>query len=103
MLEAVQATEPESAPEAGVVVTSHDAPAVADVSVAALVPVEVIGAPLEAVLSQAGLEMVQTSSEAVVPYVMTAPVRNHPPRERKPRSTVADEPLQLVETDQTVV
>ena len=54
-------------------------------------------------LSQAGLEMVQTSSEAVVPYVMTAPVRNHPPRERKPRSTVADEPLQLVETDQTVV
>ena len=102
--ETVESTEPEPAPvpEATVVVTSNDAPAVADVPVAALVPVEVIGAPLEVVLSQAGLEMVQTSSEAVVPYVMTAPVRNHPPRERKPRSTVADEPLQLVETDQTV-
>ncbi|AXF84638.1 Ribonuclease E [Ephemeroptericola cinctiostellae] len=93
----VQAIEPIPVVETAVVVASTDAPAVADV------PVEVIDAPLEAALSQVGLEMVQTSSDAVVPYVMTAPVRNHPPRERKPRSTVADEPLQLVETDQTVV
>ena len=93
----------ESTPAVEVVSTEKDsAPVVLDAPVAALVPVEVVGAPLEAALSQVGLEMVQTSSEAVVPYVMTAPVRNHPPRERKPRSTVVDEPLQLVETDQVV-
>ena len=67
----------------------------------ALVAVADIAAPLDEVLSQAGLEMVQTSSDAVTPYVMSAPVRNHPPRERKPRSTVAEEPLQMVETSNT--
>lgn len=62
-------------------------------------PVEVAPAvSLDEVLSQAGLQMVQTDSAASVPYVMPAPVRNHPPRERKPRVKLDDEPLQIVET-----
>ena len=103
VLDEVQAVEAAPVAEAAVVAVTTDAPVLTDGPVATLVPVEVIAAPLEAALSQAGLQMVQTSSEAVVPYVMTAPVRNHPPRERKPRSTAVDEPLQLVETDHTAV
>ncbi|MGL4766967.1 MAG: Rne/Rng family ribonuclease [Formosimonas sp.] len=53
-------------------------------------------ASFDEVLQQAGLQMVQTA--AVEPYVMPAPVRSHPPRERKPRKEVTQEPLQMVET-----
>lgn len=64
-------------------------------------PVEQVVASVESldtVLNQAGLQMVQTDSSTVGNFTMSAPVRNHPPRERKPRSTAADEPLQMVET-----
>ena len=53
---------------------------------------------LNAILSQAGLELVHTDASMVTPVIPVAPIRQHPPRERKPRSQVADEPLQLVET-----
>ena len=53
---------------------------------------------LNAILSQAGLELVHTDASMVAPVIPVAPIRQHPPRERKPRSQVADEPLQLVET-----
>lgn len=81
------------------------APVVAEVKVASEVaqttvlnPVTAIEVPLDEILQQAGLQMVQTDSAAVTPYVMKAPVPTHPPRERKPRAVVAEEPLQLVET-----
>jgi ribonuclease E len=54
-------------------------------------------ASLDEVLNQVGLQLVQTSA-STEPFVMAPPLRNHPPRERKPRATVADEPLQIVET-----
>ena len=53
---------------------------------------------LNAILSQAGLELVHTDASMVTPVIPVAPIRQHPPRERKPRSQVADEPLQLVES-----
>ena len=70
-------------------------------AVSELTPVEtpVESVDLDALLSQAGLQMVQTDASAVQ-YVAepVAPVRQHPPRERKPRVVVEEEPLQLVET-----
>ena len=53
---------------------------------------------LNAVLRAAGLELVHTDASMVMPVDAIAPVRQHPPRERKPRSQIADEPLQLIET-----
>lgn len=53
--------------------------------------------PLADVLSEAGLQMIQTNTSAV-PYVMPAPANRHVPRERKPRVKAADEPLQIIET-----
>lgn len=60
-------------------------------------PVESVD--LDALLNKAGLQMVQTDASAVQ-YVAepVTSVRQHPPRERKPRTVVEDEPLQLVET-----
>jgi hypothetical protein len=53
---------------------------------------------LNAVLRAAGLELVHTDATMVEPVAAVAPARQHPPRERKPRSQMADEPLQLIET-----
>ena len=53
---------------------------------------------LNSVLRAAGLELVHTDATMVEPVAVVAPVRQHPPRERKPRSQMADEPLQLIET-----
>ncbi|MBS1173897.1 MAG: rne [Burkholderiaceae bacterium] len=53
---------------------------------------------LNTILSQAGLELVHTDASMVTPVVPVAPIRQHPPRERKPRNQAVDEPLQLVET-----
>ena len=85
-------------PEATVV---HEAPAVE--AVVEVVPPVVALEPaapavsLDEVLNQAGLQMVQTSA-VTEPFVMAPPVPSHPPRERKARVAVQDEPLQLVET-----
>ena len=95
---------------AAVSVVEENAPAVTETiqvvaqesaAAVALTPVEasVESADLDTLLNQAGLQMVQTDASAVQ-YVAepVAPVRQHPPRERKPRAVVEDEPLQLVET-----
>ena len=73
--------------------------AVAPVATVALTPTPEPTADLDALLEQAGLQMVQTDASAVQ-YAAepVAPVRQHPPRERKPRVVVDEEPLQLVET-----
>jgi hypothetical protein len=45
------------------------------------------------------LELVHTDASMVHQDApVTAPARQHPPRERKPRNQAMDEPLQLVET-----
>ncbi len=80
-----EAVEPIESPTQAVVATAPQAAAAPAVD-------------LNVVLSQAGLELVHTDASMVSPIVASAPVRQHPPRERKPRSQVADEPLQLVET-----
>ena len=56
-------------------------------------------ADLDSLLRQAGLELVQTDATAVQ-YTAepVVPQPQHPPRERKPRVVVDEEPLQLVET-----
>ncbi len=80
------------------------------VEVAAVEPVQAEQAPLvivaettdlDSLLRQAGLELVQTDA-ASVQYSAepVAPQPQHPPRERKPRFVVDEEPLQLVETQQ---
>ena len=77
---------------------------------AAVEPVQAEQAPLvivaettdlDSLLRQAGLELVQTDA-ASVQYSAepVAPQPQHPPRERKPRFVVDEEPLQLVETQQ---
>lgn len=73
--------------------------AVAPVATVAVTPTHEPTADLDALLEQAGLQMVQTDASAVQ-YTAepVAPVRQHPPRERKPRVVVDEEPLQLVET-----
>ena len=103
----IESAETEVAP---VSVVEEAAPAVTETiqaatqesaAVSELTPVEtpVESVDLDALLSQAGLQMVQTDASAVQ-YVAepVAPVRQHPPRERKPRVVVEEEPLQLVET-----
>ncbi|GHA72352.1 ribonuclease E [Formosimonas limnophila] len=67
-------------------------------SVSEVVPSAAPVVSFDALLTQAGLELVQTDSTAVTPVSVTPPARNHPPRERKPRAMIADEPLQLIET-----
>jgi hypothetical protein len=53
--------------------------------------------PLTQTLNDAGLELVQTIASDT-PYTMAAPVRSHPPRERKQRVVLEEAPLQIVET-----
>ena len=65
----------------------------------AVTPVAEPVVDLNAILSQAGLELVQTDAAAVCyseQVVAAAP--QYPRRERKPRVVVDEEPLQLVET-----
>ena len=70
----------------------------APVATAELTPTEA-PADLDTLLSQAGLQLVQTDASAVsYSAEPVAPVRQNPPRERKPRAVVEEEPLQLVET-----
>ena len=92
-------------------VESVDAAAVAVIekaTPAAIEPIQTVAqelaateapADLDTLLSQAGLQLVQTDASAVnYSAEPVAPVRQNPPRERKPRAVVEEEPLQLVET-----
>lgn len=59
-------------------------------------------ADLDALLNQAGLELVQTNTDAINTEAPPSLIPQRVPRERKPRTAVADaEPLQLVETGQS--
>ncbi|MCX7202221.1 MAG: ribonuclease E/G, partial [Burkholderiales bacterium] len=84
------ASAPELAPEL--------APAPAPISAAAPIPAAPDSGALQAVVEQAGLQWVQTTSapaeepEPVAPVVRT-------PRVRKPRPAVASEPLVQIETE----
>ena len=89
VVEAIAEPVAEVTPEAPVVVEPQTAPT----------PVQEASVDLNQLLSQAGLELVQTDASSVnYSAAAVAPVRQHPPRERKPRVVLDEEPLQLVET-----
>ena len=73
---------------------------VAEETAIAVTPVAEPVVDLNAILSQAGLELVQTDAAATVSYSeqVVAAAPQYPRRERKPRVVVDEEPLQLVET-----
>jgi hypothetical protein len=58
-------------------------------------------APLQQVSQAVGLEWVNTDADAFAKAqarIAAQAQKTHVPRERRPRSTAADEPLQMVET-----
>jgi ribonuclease E len=88
---------PAAKPAAQPVVEKTAEQAVAPVATVAPVAPVTPAKPLAQTLNDAGLELVQTIASDT-PYTMAAPVRSHPPRERKQRVVLEEAPLQIVET-----